>query len=200
MRASHDRPGPARNRRRVVITRRFALDVRDGINIFIFGLADALIAAGHDVAVLANRVGDHDRLRSLYAPRSLPALHAIEHRPHRLSIEGLTPGWLTRGRQRIREFHPDLVINNGALPFDTPGVTCNLAHDLGWATAPRRFDRLRTWYKRYAYGRGQEIIALSPEVGDGLTRQLGIDPARVRIIPPTAGYSGRARPLAGAVV
>jgi glycosyltransferase involved in cell wall biosynthesis len=183
--------------RRIVITRRATLDFRDGINIFIFALSDALIEAGHDVTVLATRVGDPDHLRALYAPRSLPELHAVEPRPTRLGLEGLTPGWLRRGRHWIRRLDPDLVINNGVLPFGTPGRTCNLAHDLGWATTARKLDRLRTWYKRYAYGRGDEIIALAPEVARGLSGQLDVDLAAIRVIPPCVPAAARVfRPTA----
>lgn len=171
--------------RRIVITRRFALDVRDGINIFVFALADALLEDGHAVDILATRVGDPARLQALYAPRRMARLHEVEPRPTRVGVEGLTAGWLGRGRRWIHQLQPHLVINNGALPFGGPEHTCNLAHDLGWATAQRRFDRLRTWYKRYAYARGDEVVALCPEVGQGLSQQLGIDAAMVRVIPPT---------------
>ncbi len=170
--------------RRIVITRRGALDVRDGINIFIFALADALLRRGHEATILATHVGDEDRLRALYGIRGRPGLEAVENRPTRLALEGLTPGWLTRGRRRVRELAPDLVINNGALPFTTPGRTLNLAHDLGWLTSPRRFDGLRLRYKRFAYERGDDVVALCPEVGLGIAAQLGRPIQRVVVIPP----------------
>lgn len=173
-------PGTAR---RIVITRRSALDFRDGINIFIFALADALIAAGHEVAIIATRAGDPRRLESLFGMRTRPALESIERGRPRLSFEGLTAGWLLRGARSIGRHEPDLTINNGALPFGVPGTSCNLAHDLGWQR-PRRFDLLRRRYKRYAYGRCDHIVALGSEVGAGLAGQLAVPPERIRIIPP----------------
>jgi len=168
---------------RIVITRRSALDYRDGVNIFIFALADALIAIGHEVTVLATRVGDPERIAQLFDMRRMPELVEIHGGRTRLSYEGLTTGWLTHGARTIKRLQPDLVINNGALPFAVDGHSCNLAHDLGWAT-PRRFDRVRRLYKRYAYGRCDEIVALCDEVRNGLADELGTRPDRIRTIPP----------------
>jgi glycosyltransferase involved in cell wall biosynthesis len=166
-----------------VITRRSKLDFRDGINVFIFALADALSDAGHEVALIATRTGDRERLRSMFAMRSEPALKSIERARPRFGVEGLTAGWLLRGARSIGRHQPDLVINNGALPFAVPGTSCNLAHDLGWER-PRKFDLLRRWYKRYAYGRCDHIVSLGSEVGAGLAGQLGLPPERIRVIPP----------------
>jgi hypothetical protein len=58
--------------RQIVITRRAALDCRDGINIF-FALADAFDRDGDDVAIVATTVGDRDRIQRLFAGR-LPVL------------------------------------------------------------------------------------------------------------------------------
>jgi glycosyltransferase involved in cell wall biosynthesis len=115
--------------------------------------------------------------------RTMPTLLSVESGPTRFGYEGLTVGWLRRGRQLIRRHEPDLVINNGALPFTVPGHSCNLAHDLGWSTH-RRLERLRAAYKRYAYARCDDVVALSREVRDGLARQLRMAPSEVSLIPP----------------
>ncbi len=92
--------------------------------------------------------------------------------------------WLTRGARLIESLGPDLVLNNGALPFATGARSCSLAHDLGWATAAPRFQRLRATYKRFAYGRADHVVALSSEVREGLATQLGILEAGILLIPP----------------
>jgi glycosyltransferase involved in cell wall biosynthesis len=168
--------------RRIVITRRARLDFRDGINIFIFSLADALIQAGHEVAVVATTVGDRSRIGQLFGTRAEPTLEAIEEAPRRLHYEGLTVGWLLHGARIIGRHEPDLVINNGALPFRVPGRSCNVAHDLGWSR--RRLDRLRRAYKRFAYGRCDHIVALCTEIREGLAGQLDVPVATVSVIPP----------------
>jgi glycosyltransferase involved in cell wall biosynthesis len=175
--------GPAGGRKRIVITRRAALDYRDGINIFIFALADAFDREGHDVAILATTVGDPARIQRLFAMRTQPTMVAVEARSTRFSFEGLTAGWLRRGRQLINQHDADLVINNGALPFSVQGHSCNLAHDLGWSTH-RRLEALRGAYKRYAYARCDDVVALSREVRDGLARQLRMARDAIHLIPP----------------
>jgi glycosyltransferase involved in cell wall biosynthesis len=170
-------------RKRVVITRRAPLDFRDGINIFIFALADAFIEAGHEVTVVATTVGDRARIQRLFDVRTEPTLLSVEDGPRSVGYEGLTPGWLLRGRRMIGRQQPDLVINNGALPFAVPGRSCNVAHDLGWST-PRRLDRLRRAYKRYAYGRCDHVVAQCSEVRDGLARQLDVRADSIGIVPP----------------
>jgi glycosyltransferase involved in cell wall biosynthesis len=142
------------------------------------------MAAGHEVTVLATHVGDRERIAALFEMRTQPTLVAVEDGIARLSYEGLTARWLLRGSRMIGRYRPDLVINNGALPFTVPGLSCNLAHDLGWATSPRRLDRLRRLYKRFAYGRCDQVVALCHEVRDGLAPQIGSSPEEIRVIPP----------------
>lgn len=171
---------------RIVITRRYELGIRDGINIFIFALAGALSDRGHQVTVIATSVGDPERIARLFDLRPRISLISVEggkDRP-RFTYEGLSLGWLTRGRQAIRRLDPDLVINNGALPFASLCCSCNLAHDLGWATSRRRLEWLRTAYKRFAYGQADHIVAMGSEVRTGLASQLHIPAGRVRLIPP----------------
>ena len=170
--------------REIAIVRRAALDVRDGINIFIFALADAFIRAGHRVTVVATWVGDPARLDELYGYHARPGLIAVHHERTGFGIEGLTPGWLTRGRRAIKALAPDLVLVNGALPFDPGGHSCMLSHDLGWGTERRRLESLRTLYKRRSARNSDDVVALSPEVGAALAEDLALPAGRVRMIPP----------------
>jgi glycosyltransferase involved in cell wall biosynthesis len=170
---------------RIVITRRFALDVRDGINIFIFSLAEALLRTGHEVTVVSTRVGDRDRISGAFEIETWPELIEMERGPTRLSYDGLTPRWLRDGPRVIARLRPDLVLNNGALPFRVKGLSVNLAHDMGWATSRRRMNSLRTAYKRYAYARCDRIVALSTEVRTALAAQLEMPVGRISYIPPS---------------
>jgi hypothetical protein len=51
---------------RVVIIRRAALDTPDGINIFIFSLAQALVSKGHEVFIVGTTLRDPERISELY--------------------------------------------------------------------------------------------------------------------------------------
>ena len=115
--------------------------------------------------------------------QALPTLAAVETGPTRFSYEGLTVGWLANGARMIERHRPDLVINNGALPFAVKAHSCNVAHDLGWA-GPRRFDAIRRRYKRYAYALCDDIVATCSEIRDGLADQLGARRERIRCILP----------------
>ena len=169
---------------RIVITRRDTLDVRDGINIFIFALADAFIRTGHEVTIVATTIGDESRIADLFGPREASTLAAVETRRPRFACEGLSPRWIARGPRMIRRLQPDLVINNGVLPFRTRGTSVCVAHDLGWASRSRRLDTFRRAYKRYAYAQCNQIVAVSSEVRDGISRQLSVPVERVLPIPP----------------
>lgn len=140
--------------------------------------------AGHDVTVVATHVGHRARIADLFEMRTEPTLVAVQEGPPRFSYEGLTARWLLQGARIIGRHQPDLVINNGALPFKVAGISCNLAHDLGWATTPRRLDRLRRLYKGFAYGRCDHVVALCHEVRDGLAPQIGASPEQIRVILP----------------
>ena len=174
---------PAAGRKRISITRLVEARLPGWINIFIFALADAFMNDGHEVTIVATTVGDRSRIERLFDVRTWPTLVSVESGPTRFSFEGLTSGWLLRGVDVIRRHRPDLVINNGALPFRVPGRSCNLAHDLGWSTS-RRLDPLRGPYKRFAYGRCDHVVALSSEVRLGLARQLRKPTDAVMLIPP----------------
>ncbi|CAN5776827.1 hypothetical protein BH23CHL7_BH23CHL7_06340 [soil metagenome] len=169
---------------RVVITRRGHLDVRDGINIFIFALANELRRTGNDVAVVATTAGDHGRLKHLFDMEDLPVLQAVERGPPRVTAKGLSLGWLTRGRALIDEFQPDLVINNGVLPFKPRGTSLGLSHDMGWRTSQQRFGAVRRLYKRYGYGRCDKVVAMCSEVRLALSRELSIELDSIHLMPP----------------
>jgi glycosyltransferase involved in cell wall biosynthesis len=182
---------------RIVITRRARLDVPDGVNIFIFALSAELVRLGHEVTVLATEIGDPSRIEAALAPSILPEIASVTKRSEALSYDGLSLGWLTNGRQVLRRLRPDLVINNGALPFASGApVTLAVSHDLGWDTARRRFASLRAAYKRFSYGRATRIVAVARELRSALSRELGFDPSAIAVIPPCVELAGyRSEPL-----
>ena len=61
----------------LAITRRAPLDTPDGINISIFALGDALVAAGHRVSYVCATQSDPDELRRLYGIGFTPEVVAL---------------------------------------------------------------------------------------------------------------------------
>ncbi|HEX8940885.1 MAG TPA: glycosyltransferase family 4 protein [Candidatus Limnocylindrales bacterium] len=185
----------------VVITRRYGLAVRDGVNIFIFALADALVSRGHRVSVVATSVGDPAKIGHVFG--QCPSIDLISVAGERgrfpVELEGLSVAWLSRGRRTIARLGPDLIVNNGALPFGVGHPSCTVAHDLGWATSARRLGRLRLAYKRFAYARTDRVVAVGTEVRAALGKQLGLQPDSISLIPPCValgrygggGFDGR---------
>ncbi|MBX5495777.1 MAG: glycosyltransferase family 4 protein [Bryobacteraceae bacterium] len=164
----------------VVLTRREALDVPDGINIFLFSLAEALMEQGHQVTVVSTAANDENKIREYFAPKYWPQIVALGQHKEIQYRKALTT-WLKRGRKVLAALRPDFVVLNGAVPVKLPGLTCTVSHDL-----ERRMDRypmLRTLFKRWSYGRSDLIVATCNEVRDGLSRELDLEPDVISVIP-----------------
>jgi glycosyltransferase involved in cell wall biosynthesis len=164
----------------IVMTRREALDTPDGINIFLFSLAEALLEGGHEVTVVGSAWTDEAKVREFYPLRRWPRIVSLgEHR----SVHYLQSlrAWMTKGKRIIRSLQPDMVILNGAVPLRFDALTCSVSHD-----AEKRMDRVplfRTAFKRLCYGKADLIVATCDEVRDALSADLGIEPGRIAVIP-----------------
>jgi glycosyltransferase involved in cell wall biosynthesis len=180
----------------LAITRRAPLDTPDGINISIFALGDALVAAGHRVSYVCATESDPDELRRLYGINFDPEVVALSrNRGWDGNYRRLITPWIRHGRQAIARLKPDYTIINGALPFPLPGGSCVVSHDL-----ERRMASLgatRRLYKRITYGFASDIVATCTEIRDLLAEELKRPPSRIRVIPTCFDLSGYAgRPLA----
>ncbi len=165
---------------RIVLTRREALDTPDGINIFLFTLAEAMLKRGHEVVIVSSAASDPAKLRNYYPLRQWPEVVPLGTHTSVRYGRSLT-AWLAKGRQAIRGLGPDLVIVNGAVPVRLDALTCTVSHD-----AEKRMDRfplLRNGFKRYCYGRSDLIVATCDEVRTALSRDLGIAESRIAVIP-----------------
>jgi glycosyltransferase involved in cell wall biosynthesis len=165
---------------RIVLTRREALDTPDGINIFLFTLAEALIDGGHQVSIVSSAASDQRKVREYYPLERWPELvplgeHSSVHYGRSMTA------WLAKGRQTIRDLRPDMVILNGAVPVRFDALTCTVSHD-----AEKRMDRiplLRNGFKRYCYGRSDVIVATCDEVRTALSRDLRFSEDAIAVIP-----------------
>jgi len=178
---------------RVVIIRRAALDTPDGINIFIFSLAQALVSKGHEVFIVRTTLRDPERISELYGisrhieVMALAREDSFNHRYMRVAAR-----WFLAGRPMVDRLRPDLTIVNGPLPMSFAGRNCVVAHDL-----ERRFERLgpvRTTYKAITYGRSRHLVATCTEIKWALVGQLGMESHRISVVPTCidlTAYSGR---------
>jgi glycosyltransferase involved in cell wall biosynthesis len=177
---------------RIVITRRGPLDTPDGINNFIFSLAQQMIALGHEAIVAATTMRDHTNLEDLYGLSTYPHVVTLS-RTSALSNSVVRSGlaWLIRGKAMVDRLKPDLVIVNGALPVSFRSTTCLVAHDV----EPRmgRWGPVQTVYKHLTYRRPDHLIATSSEIRWALCGQLSIEPERIRVIPTCVNSDGYMR-------
>lgn len=163
----------------IVMTRREALDVPDGINIFLFSMADALQEIGHRVTMVATAATNTDRLREYFAPRFMPDVVSLGMHAE-ITYRKALLAWVTRGRQVLQTLAPGLVVINGVVPVRLPGLTCAVSHDI-----ERRFKHplLRDAYKRWCYAQTDITVATCAEVRSALSTGLGRPEHEIAVIP-----------------
>jgi glycosyltransferase involved in cell wall biosynthesis len=179
---------------RIVLTKREALDVPDGINIFMFSMADALAEMGHTVTMVATASTNTAKIEEYFAPQHhFDVISLGNHKNVDYKRTLLT--WVRRSRKVIGALRPDVVIINGAVPVKLPGLNMTVSHD-----AERKFSSypfVRDAFKRWAYRRSDAIVATCEEVRSALWEDTGISRDRIHVIPTCVRLSTyRNRPLA----
>lgn len=179
----------------LAITRRAPLDTPDGINISIFALGDALVAAGHRVTYVAATESDPAELRELYGIAHTPAVVALStRRGWDGSYRRLLTPWLLHGRRAIGRLQPDYVIVNGAIPIPFPAPSCVVSHDLEHRLSS--LGSVRTIYKRLTYRLATHVVATCTEIRDLLSAEIGTPATSIEVIPTCFELSGyRGLPL-----
>ena len=100
----------------IVITRRHWADVPDGINIFIYSLAEALLQKGHRVTLLSGASCNIEKVRDYFHLATYPEILSLGTASDAGYLT-VVRSWRNRGRAMIRDLDPDFIIVNGALPF-----------------------------------------------------------------------------------
>ena len=163
---------------RVVLTRREALDSRDGVNIFIVSLAQALCDLDHQVRIVVGSFRDQSEYRRLLDPRLDLLIFALSPTP--LRGPAAVAAWL-RAKWAIDAFQPDLVIHNEAVPLPLRGTIVEVVHDL----QPRQGRLAPLWrsIRRFSHKCSDHVVATTTELRDQLVRELGIRQHRIAVIP-----------------
>jgi glycosyltransferase involved in cell wall biosynthesis len=165
---------------RIVLTRREALDIPDGINIFLFSLADALQHRGHEVIMVSTAANDEPKIREYFAPRHLPKIVSLgTHKT--IGYRQAITTWLSRGKPAIASLRPDVVLMNGVLPMRFAGLNVSVSHD-----AEKRLEQyplLRHAYKWVSYRKADVVVATCTEVRTALAAEAGLQEDRIVVIP-----------------
>ena len=175
---------------KIVITRREALSVPDGINIFIFSLADELIRNGHKVIVVSNLFSDTKKIKDFFELDHYPEIISMGV-PKEMGYIKSVVTWLLKGKKLINKLSPDLVIVNGAIPISFNALSCTVSHDL-----ERRLPylwKMRMWYKRFAYRKSRYIVVTCSELKVKLAKELSVNTDKIQVIPTCINLNGYIR-------
>lgn len=165
---------------RFVITRREALHLADGINSFIFGLSQALIARGHDVSLISPTSSSIPRIREYFGPSQEAKIYSLSEAESPSHLD-MVRAWLRKGLPLLHEIAPDFIVVNGALPFRLPFPSCTVSHDLEkrWSYG----STVRRMYKFYAYRQSDSIVATCAELRRALASEIAVAEERIAVIP-----------------
>jgi glycosyltransferase involved in cell wall biosynthesis len=168
----------------IVLTRRdYPLEIPDGINVFIFALADALMRSGHEVSVVSAAASDPAAIRGYFHLDQLPQILSLTNRKD-LGYISLPFVWATSGRRMMRRLRPDLTIVNGVIPIRMPGrVSLAVCHDMERRRGPKFLPDMRRVYRSLGYRRHDGIVATCHEVRGALAEELQVRRASISVIP-----------------
>jgi len=161
------------------------------------GLAGALLGLGVEVAVLEPRAED---LASLVPAPRPPRSIRTPLDPGRPVVRALRSGRLLG--EVLRGERPDVFLTDFYPMPRVPGVrTAVTVHDLRYLSAPRGLPALRRAYFGTAYGRrlraADLVITPSEFTRREVVGRLGVDPARVSVVPNAVSGALRRPPAAG---
>jgi glycosyltransferase involved in cell wall biosynthesis len=172
---------------RIAIIRREYIDYVDGVNNFIFMLADSIASMGHEVMVLSHSahapIGPHD-LRDTWDLKCQFGLKSLEVNEGHPSWGHMAVDWLTKGSKVLREFRPDGIVINGIVPLLVRSTKVAVIHGFrtSMAFVPSRRGGLYARIAKALYDRMDCIVCVSKRVLKEAA-DLGIECDQVIPIP-----------------
>jgi glycosyltransferase involved in cell wall biosynthesis len=147
---------------RLAITRREYINELDGVNRFVFTLADGLSSLGHDVTVLSYSFRDIPRsevsacLENLFDFRG--SAYTLTHEAEKMNWSKMALTWFLTGSKLLNQLDLDAIILNGIVPLRTKAVKIAVNHGIftgefaraGSATRYLYLQIARNLYKHYA--------------------------------------------------
>jgi len=117
---------------RIAVTRRAYITSLDGVNRFVFTLAEGLSSLGHDVHVLSYSFRDVSRSEIGVYVKNLfdfeGKIHTLTDVPEAEIWPKIALTWLLKGSKLLNEFDIDAIIENGLVPLRTEAVKIAVNH------------------------------------------------------------------------
>lgn len=118
---------------RIVITRREFIDYVDGVNRFVFTLAEALANRGHEITLLSHSVRRGFRaqhLLGIWGVKKPVAIRALEINDRHPTWSHIALDWFLKGSRLLKDLKPDAVILNGVIPLRSQTPKIAVLHSL----------------------------------------------------------------------
>ena len=137
----------------IAIIRRWDVSIVDGVNRFIFTLADGLRRLGYRVWVLSHHMNED--------PSNLPNLFGVDVEVRTISNACKSYvrcmwDWFTQGSRIVSEFKPDMVIVNGLVPLRLRVFKIAVNH--GDAVFELRKSRLKRYIAKRLYSTYDYVV------------------------------------------
>lgn len=173
---------------KIVITKSGDCLIVEGINVFIFELADALIQLGHEVSVLSSFAGSVSGATNIDFEKNVKEFFSVKTVPSSFVMSS-KPLWRSRYSQLIQEnllftlkaprlinkISPSMVIFNGATT-----TICNCFKVI--VNVDMEYQ-LSKHYNQLVYRNCDKIVATSSELKTEIIRQLHFSDSKVSVIP-----------------
>jgi len=151
---------------KIAIIRRGDVGGIDGVNRFIFTLADGMKKLGYQVMVFGHHMtGDPSELFSIDVKTAV-----INNSSGGSYIKHMWE-WYVKGSEILKRFEPDMVIVNGVVPLRLKAFKVAVNH--GNAVFELRRSRLKLYMTKILYGKYDRVVCVSSKVASEM-KELGL--------------------------
>jgi glycosyltransferase involved in cell wall biosynthesis len=153
----------------------------DGINFFIWELAEGLIRQGHEVYVVSGGDANREKIKEMFEVSQVPIVVTLSKGMNLIQRNRLILSWFWRGSRVLSDIAPDLLICNGAVPLCNRTLKFCVCHDLEFR---------ESFQKKYAvliYRSFDKTVATSTELTQNAPYELKLRSSKVTRIPVCVG-------------
>ena len=163
---------------RIVLARARSIFSIDGINVFIWELAEALSNLGHEVYVMSGYEGRGYNVQKMFDIKRVPQFIVLNNKREPRFVMEESFLWFYSGSRILKKLNPSMVIINGSILVSTRAFKAVVCHDLEY----RKSKNLR-YYDTLIYRLFDSVVATSSELKLEVSRQMSLSPSKITRIP-----------------